>query len=203
MGRAMVWTQKLFLENAEGEAVCTTCETIIGRGSTKKYRTNRSNLVSHYQRHHKDEYSKARKAEQAMQDQKARGNQGTLDNAFSRSREERLKEGITDFVILDQQPLNVVAATSYKRMLCSAARKDDLKVPDRRVLRTDIMDKAESAINALKNDVLKGRTVAATSYIWTANTGVLYISLTDQWIEPTAKQWTLRQATVGCEKFDG
>ncbi|CAN0191874.1 unnamed protein product, partial [Discosporangium mesarthrocarpum] len=110
-----------------GEAICTTCEAIVGRGSTKKSMATTSNLVSYYQHHHKDEYSKARKAEQATQDQKARGNQGTLDNAFSRCREERLKEGITDFVPLDQQPLYVVAATSFKRMLCSEARKDDLK----------------------------------------------------------------------------
>ncbi|CAM9642721.1 unnamed protein product, partial [Discosporangium mesarthrocarpum] len=103
----------------------------------------------------------------------------------------------------DPRPLNVVAATSFKCMLCIAARKDDLKVPNRRVLRTNIMDRAESAISILKNDVLKGRTVAATSDIWTANTGVPYISLTAQRIEPTAKLWTSRQATVGCEQFDG
>ncbi|CAN0413553.1 unnamed protein product [Discosporangium mesarthrocarpum] len=184
----MVWTQKLFLENAEGEAVCTTCEAIVGRGSTKKSRANASNLVSHYQHHHKDEYAKARKAEQAIQDQKARGKHGTLDNASSQSRGGCLKKGITDFVILDQQPLNVVAAASFKRMLCIAARKDDLKVPDRRVTRTNIMDRAESAISTLKNDVLKGRPVDATSDIWTANTGVPHISLTAQWIEPTTKQ---------------
>ncbi|CAN0341703.1 unnamed protein product, partial [Discosporangium mesarthrocarpum] len=88
-------------------------------------------------------------------------------------------------------------------MLRIVARKDDLKIHDRRVLRTNIMDRAESAISTLKNDLLKGRTVAATSDIWTANTGVPYISLTAQWIEPTAKQWTLRQATAGCEQFDG
>ncbi|CAM9806581.1 unnamed protein product [Discosporangium mesarthrocarpum] len=184
-GRAMVWTQNLFLENAEGEAVCTTCEAIVGRGLTKKSQVNTPNLVSHYQHHHKDEYAKAHKAEQAMRDQKARGKQGTLDDAFSQSREERLKEGITGFVILDQQPLNVVATMSFKRMLCIAARKE---VPDRRVLRTNIMDRAESAISILKNDVLKGLTVEATSDIWMANIGVPYISLTAQCIEPTASQ---------------
>ncbi|CAN0248026.1 unnamed protein product, partial [Discosporangium mesarthrocarpum] len=110
---------------------------------------------------------------------------------------------ITDSVNLDQQPLNMVAATSFKRALCIAARKDHLKIPDRRVLRTNIIDRAESAISTLQNDVLKDRTVAATSDIWTANTGVPYMSLTAQWIEPTARQWTLRQATVECEQFGG
>ncbi|CAN0455810.1 unnamed protein product, partial [Discosporangium mesarthrocarpum] len=47
------------------------------------------------------------------------------------------------------------------------------------------------------------RTVTATSDIWTANTGVPYISLTAHWIETTTEQWTLKKATVGCEAFGG
>ncbi|CAN0154627.1 unnamed protein product, partial [Discosporangium mesarthrocarpum] len=40
-----------------------------------------------------------------------------------------------------------------------------------------------------------------TSDIWTANTGVRYISLTAHWT--TTEQWTLKKATVGCEAFGG
>ncbi|CAN0184100.1 unnamed protein product, partial [Discosporangium mesarthrocarpum] len=46
-------------------------------------------------------------------------------------------------------------------------------------------------------------TAAATSDIWTANTGVPYISLTAYWIETTTEPWTLKKATVGCEAFGG
>ncbi|CAN0466654.1 unnamed protein product, partial [Discosporangium mesarthrocarpum] len=58
-------------------------------------------------------------------------------------------------------------------------------------------------IRTLKEDVPKGRTVTATSDIWTANTEVPYISLTAHWIETTTEQWTLKKATVGCEAFGG
>ncbi|CAN0024555.1 unnamed protein product, partial [Discosporangium mesarthrocarpum] len=114
-------------------------------------------------------------------------------------REERLKEGIADFVIVDQQPLSVVEEQTFRRLLCSSANKDDLKLPGRRALRALILARKECAVRTLKKDVLKGCTVTATSDIWTANTGVPYISLTAHWIETTTEQWTLKKATVGCE----
>ncbi|CAN0385036.1 unnamed protein product, partial [Discosporangium mesarthrocarpum] len=64
-----------------------------------------------------------------------------------------------------------------------------------------ILARKESAARTLKADVLKGRTVTATSGIWTANTGVPYRSLTTHWIEMTTEQWTLKKATMGCEAF--
>ncbi|CAN0395693.1 unnamed protein product, partial [Discosporangium mesarthrocarpum] len=96
----------------------------------------------------------------------------------NKSREERLKEGIADFVIVDQQPLSVVEKQTFRRLLCIAANKDDLKLPGRRALRALILARKENAGPTLKEDVLKGRTVTATSDIWSANTGAPYISLT-------------------------
>ncbi|CAM9858359.1 unnamed protein product, partial [Discosporangium mesarthrocarpum] len=103
-------------------------------------------------------------------------------------REESLKEGIADFVIVDQQPLSVVEEQTFRRLLCITANKDDLKLPGRRALRALILARMESAVRTLKEDVLKGRTVTATSDIWTANTGVPSISLTAHWIETTTEQ---------------
>ncbi|CAM9743736.1 unnamed protein product [Discosporangium mesarthrocarpum] len=120
-----------------------------------------------------------------------------------KSREESLKEGIADFVIVDQQPLNVVEEQTFRRLLCITANKDDLKLPGRRALRSLILARKESTVRTLKEDVLKGRTVTATSDIWTANTEVPYISLTAHWIETMTEQWSLRKATVGCEALSG
>ncbi|CAN0177420.1 unnamed protein product [Discosporangium mesarthrocarpum] len=63
----------------------------------------------------------------------------TLDIVVNKSREERLKEGIADFVIVDQQPLGVVEEQTFRRLLCIAANKDDLKLPGRRALRALIL----------------------------------------------------------------
>ncbi|CAM9585774.1 unnamed protein product, partial [Discosporangium mesarthrocarpum] len=120
----------------------------------------------------------------------------------NKSREERLKEGIADFVKVDQ-PLSGVEEQTFRRLLCIAANKDDLKLPGRRALRALILVRKESAVRTLKEDVLKGRAVTATSDIWTANTGVPYISLTAHWIETTTEQWTLKKVTVGCEALGG
>ncbi|CAN0077785.1 unnamed protein product, partial [Discosporangium mesarthrocarpum] len=112
-------------------------------------------------------------------------------------------EGIADFVIVDKQPLSVVEEQTFRRRLCIAAKKDNLKLPGRRALRALILARKESAVRTLKEDVLKGGTVTATSDIWTPNTGVSYISLTASWIETTTDQKTLKKATVGCEAFGG
>ncbi|CAM9520517.1 unnamed protein product, partial [Discosporangium mesarthrocarpum] len=116
---------------------------------------------------------------------------------------ERLKEGIADFVVVDQQPLSVAEEQTFRRLLCIKANKDDLKLPGRRALRPFILATKESAVRTLKQDMLKGRTVTAISDIWTANTGVPYISLTAHWIETTTEQWTLKEANVECEAFGG
>ncbi|CAM9490684.1 unnamed protein product, partial [Discosporangium mesarthrocarpum] len=103
----------------------------------------------------------------------------------------------------DQQPLSVVEEQTFRRLLCIAANKDDLKLTGRRALRALILARKESAVRTLKEDVLKVRTVTATSDFWTANTGVPYISLTANWIETATEQWALKKATVGCEAFGG
>ncbi|CAM9527513.1 unnamed protein product, partial [Discosporangium mesarthrocarpum] len=110
---------------------------------------------------------------------------------------------IADCVIVDEQPLSVDEEQTFRRLLCITANKDDLKLPGRRALRALMFARKESTVRTLKEDVLKGRTVTATSDIWTANTGVPYISLAAHWIETTTEQWTLKKATVGCEAFGG
>ncbi|CAN0113740.1 unnamed protein product, partial [Discosporangium mesarthrocarpum] len=115
-------------------------------------------------------------------------------------REERLKERIADFVVVDQQPLSVVEEQTFRRLMCIAADKDDLKLPGRRALRALILARKERVVRTLNEDMLKGRTVTATSE---PNTGVSYISLTAHRIETTTEQWTFKKATVGCEAFGG
>ncbi|CAM9578313.1 unnamed protein product, partial [Discosporangium mesarthrocarpum] len=121
----------------------------------------------------------------------------------NKSREESLQEGIADFLIVDQQPLSVVKEQTFRRLVYIAAEGDDLKLPGRRALRALILARKESAVRTLKEDVLKGRTVTATSDICTANTGVPYISLTAHWIETMTEQWALNKATGGCEALGG
>ncbi|CAN0050333.1 unnamed protein product, partial [Discosporangium mesarthrocarpum] len=112
-------------------------------------------------------------------------------------------KGIADFVIVDQQSLSVAEEQTFRRLLCIAANKEDLKLPSRRALRGLILARKESAVRTLTEDALKGRSVTSTSDIWTANNRVAYISLTAHWIETTTEQWTLKKATMGCEAFGG
>ncbi|CAN0365850.1 unnamed protein product, partial [Discosporangium mesarthrocarpum] len=152
-----------------------------------------SNLVAHYRNYHSEKLAEAYQARESKMKQKwGKAKQATLDIVVNKSREESLKEGIADFVIVDQQPLSVVEEQAFRRLLCMAANKDVLSRPGRRALRALILARKESAVRTLKEDVLKGRTVTATSDIWTANTGVPYISLTAHWIETTTEQWTLK-----------
>ncbi|CAM9685021.1 unnamed protein product [Discosporangium mesarthrocarpum] len=94
-----------------------------------------------------------------MKQRGGKAKQPTLDIVVNKSREERLKEGIADFVIVDQQPLSVVEEQTFRRLLCITANKDDLKLTGHRALRALILTRKESAVRTLKEDVLSGRTV--------------------------------------------
>ncbi|CAM9699164.1 unnamed protein product, partial [Discosporangium mesarthrocarpum] len=165
---------------------------------------NTSNLVAHYRNYHGEKLAEVYQArESKMKQRGGKAKQATLDIVVNKSRKERLKEGIADFMTVDQRPLSVVEAQTFRRLLCIAANKDDLKLTGRRALRALILARKESAVRTFKEDVLKGPTVTATSDIWRANTGVPYISLTAHWIETTTEQWTLKKAAIGCEAFGG
>ncbi|CAN0204402.1 unnamed protein product, partial [Discosporangium mesarthrocarpum] len=170
-------------------AVCTTCQVLIPQGSTKS-RANTSTLVSHNRTYHSEKTYQARESKMKQGGGKAK--QAKDDIVVNKGREERITEGIADFVIVDRQPLNV-STNRLSGDFCAL----------RGLLRTLILARKESAVQTLKEDVLKGLTVTATSDIWTAKTGVPYISLTALWIETTTEQWTLKKATVGCEAFGG
>ncbi|CAN0097158.1 unnamed protein product, partial [Discosporangium mesarthrocarpum] len=104
----------------------------VPRGITKKSRANTSNLVAHYGKCHSEKLAEAYQArESKMKQGGKKANQATLDNVVNKSREERLKDGIADLVIVDQQPLSAVEEQTFRRLLCIAANKDDLKLPGR------------------------------------------------------------------------
>ncbi|CAM9381972.1 unnamed protein product [Discosporangium mesarthrocarpum] len=203
-GRSIVWQENLFALNPVGDAVCTTCQVLVPRSTTtRKSRANTSNLVAHYRNYHSEKLAEAYQTrESKMKQRDGKAKQATLD-IVNKSREERLMEGIADFVIVDQQPLSVVEEQTFRRLLCIAGNKDDLKLPGRRALRALILARKESVVRTLKENVPKGLTVTAISDIWTANIGVPYINLTAHWIEMAAEQWTLKKVTVGCEAFGG
>ncbi|CAM9285869.1 unnamed protein product, partial [Discosporangium mesarthrocarpum] len=99
-------------------AVCTTCQLLVPRGTTKKSRANTSNLVAHYRNYHSEKLAEAYQARESKTKQKGgKANQATLDLVVNKSREERLKEGIADYVIVDQQPLSVVEEQTFRRLL--------------------------------------------------------------------------------------
>ncbi|CAN0170635.1 unnamed protein product, partial [Discosporangium mesarthrocarpum] len=115
-GGSISWQKKLFALNPVGDAVCTTCQVLVPRGTTNKSRANMSNLVAHYRNYHSEKLAEAYQArESKMKQRGGKAKQATLDIVVNKSREERLKEGIADFVIVDQQPLSVVEEQTFMR----------------------------------------------------------------------------------------
>ncbi|CAN0057996.1 unnamed protein product, partial [Discosporangium mesarthrocarpum] len=109
---SIVWKDSLFALSPVGDAVCTTCRILVRRGTTKKSRVNTSNLVAHYGNYHSEKLVEAYQArESKIKWREGERKQASLDIV-------RLKEGIADFVIVDQQPLSVVEEQTFSRLLC-------------------------------------------------------------------------------------
>ncbi|CAN0088021.1 unnamed protein product, partial [Discosporangium mesarthrocarpum] len=114
-----VWQENFFALNPVGDAVCTTCQFPVPRGTTKKSRANTSNLVAHYRNYHSEKLAEEYQARESKTKQRGgEAKQATLDIVVNKPREERLKEGIAYFVIADQQPLSVVEEQTFRRLLC-------------------------------------------------------------------------------------
>ncbi|CAN0024623.1 unnamed protein product, partial [Discosporangium mesarthrocarpum] len=70
VGWSTVWKENHFALNPVGDAVCTTCQVLVPRGTTKKSRTNTSNLVAHYRNY------QSKKLAEAYQGRESKMNRG-------------------------------------------------------------------------------------------------------------------------------
>lgn len=83
----------------------------------------------------------------------------------------KILNAVSGFVVLDQQPFNVVEAPSFKHLLATLSKLPDCYCPSRRVVKDRVETMADSAVERIRN-VLKGTRPAITTDNWTANNGV-------------------------------
>lgn len=87
------------------------------------------------------------------------------------SRTDAVASDLLDWIILDNQPLSVVDHPALEKMLRTATGSASFDVGGRKKFRTALMKKKRTATEALKR-MLVGKSLAATSDIWTSNTNV-------------------------------
>ena len=91
--------------------------------------------------------------------------------ANRQSREKQLR-AVSGFVILDQQPFNVVEAPSFRHLLETySGAVDPVHVPSRRQVTERVEEMSIGAVETL-TDILKPLWPAITTDNWTSNTGV-------------------------------
>lgn len=76
-----------------------------------------------------------------------------------------------EFIVLDQQPFNVVEAPSFENLLRVAANDASLGAPSRHDVSTKVSAMAKEAEGKLR-DMLKGTHPALTTDCWTSTSGV-------------------------------
>lgn len=87
------------------------------------------------------------------------------------SRTEAVASDLLDWVILDNQPLSVVDHPALEKVLQTATGSATFDAGGRKKFRTELMNKKRVAVENLKR-MLVGKSLAATSDIWTSNTNV-------------------------------
>lgn len=96
------------------------------------------------------------------------------NNAFPTvrvSRTEAVASDLLDWLVLANQPLLAVDHPALEKMLRTATGSPAFNAGGRRKFRTALMKKKRAAVDNLKR-MLVGKTLAATSDIWTSNTNV-------------------------------
>lgn len=82
-----------------------------------------------------------------------------------------LLNAVAGFVILDQQPFNVVEAPSFKYLLQTVSGVVGSQYPSRRAVTDRVAEITTVAADKIR-DILKGTRPALTTDNWTANNGV-------------------------------
>ncbi|CAM9974375.1 unnamed protein product, partial [Ectocarpus fasciculatus] len=80
---------------------------------------------------------------------------------------------VAEFVVLDQQPFNVVEAPSLQNLVQVAANDTNLKLPSRPTVAKKVWTMAICAEATLR-DKMQGTHPALTTDCWTSNSGVSY-----------------------------
>lgn len=81
---------------------------------------------------------------------------------------EKLKVGIAELLVLDQQPAHIADAPAFENLLRIAARDTGLKTPKRDTVNKQVFVMAVMAEATLREQ-MKGTRPSLTTDIWTAN----------------------------------
>ncbi|XP_073470760.1 zinc finger BED domain-containing protein 4-like [Aquarana catesbeiana] len=199
-----VWKYFKINEDNPRIADCKLCSAKLSRGGTKISSYNTSNLIKHLKLKHKSEHGEFTAIGSSSSTQ-----QPTLQQTFARReklsrdnpRAVQITEALTQFIILDDQPLSIVENMGFQRFLNVLEPKYD--IPSRHYIRDIILPKIHDTVKKHINIMLQKdiKAISFTTDIWSSSVSPLsLISLTAQWIDG---EFSLHQVMLHATKFEG
>uniref|UniRef100_A0A8C5PW74 BED-type domain-containing protein n=1 Tax=Leptobrachium leishanense TaxID=445787 RepID=A0A8C5PW74_9ANUR len=199
-----VWKYFKICEDNPRMAECKLCSAKISRGGVKVSAYNTSNLIKHLKLKHKSEYGEfaagsSSTQQPTLQETLARRQKLARDNP----RAIKITEVLTQFIVLDDQPLSVVDNLGFRRLLNLLEPK--YEIPSRRyvtdVILPQIHDTVKKHIKTMLQDDIDIKWFSFTTDIWSSSVSpVSLISLTAQWING---DFSLQQVMLHAKKFQG
>lgn len=198
-----VWKFFKIDETNKRIADCKLCSAKISRGGSKVSSYNTSNLIKHLKMKHKTEHGEFTAVTSSctqqltLQQTLARHEKFSMDNP----RAKKISEVVTQFIVLDDQPLSIVDNVGFRRLMNLLEPK--YEIPSRRHVTDVMLPQLHNTVkkhitNMLQEDI---KAISFTTDIWSSSVSpVSVISLTAQWIDAN---FTLHQVMLHAKKFQG
>ncbi len=181
-------------------ADCKLCSAKISRGGTKSSTYNTSNMIKHLKLKHKSEHgefaasSNVSTQQPTLQQTFARREKMTRDNP----RVKQITEVLTQFIVLDDQPLSFDDNVGFLRFVNVLEPK--YEIPSRRhvtdIVLPQIHDAVKKHVVCMLHDI---NAISFTTDIWSCSVNPLsLISLTAQWVDG---DFTLQQIMLHATQF--
>ncbi|PIO29669.1 hypothetical protein AB205_0145900, partial [Aquarana catesbeiana] len=201
---SVVWKYFKINEDNPWIADCKLCSAKLSRGGTKISSYNTSNLIKHLKLKHKSEHGEFTAIGSSSSTQ-----QPTLQQTFARRekllrdhpRAVQITEALTQFIILDDQPLSIVENMGFHRFPNVLEPKYD--IPSRHYITDIILPKIHDMVKKHINIMLQKdiKAISFTTDIWNSSVSPLsLISLTAQWIDG---KFSLHQIMLHATRFEG
>uniref|UniRef100_A0A8C5MY44 BED-type domain-containing protein n=1 Tax=Leptobrachium leishanense TaxID=445787 RepID=A0A8C5MY44_9ANUR len=204
---SVVWNYFKINESNVRMADCKLCPAKISRGGSKISSFNTSNLIKHLKMKHKAEYGEFVEASNSNAGRSTQ--QLTLQETFSRRekmarenpRAVKITEALSQFIVLDDQPLSLVDNMGFRRFINILEPR--YEIPSRRYITDVMLPKIHDAVKKHISSMLQKdmKAISFTTDIWSSSVSpVSLISLTAQWVDG---DFTLQQVMLHAKKFQG
>ena len=193
-------------------AKCKICSKDVPRGGSKVGKFNTSNLIKHLQNNHKTEHAvyleNSKKKKEPPPPELLQQN---VDELFKRREKydkdhpkaKAVTETITEMVVLDDQPFQVVENIGFRRV-CKAL-DPRYSLPTRQSIADTGLPELHTKVSQYVTDQLSSvPAISFTTDIWSSSVNQLsMISLTAHWVDASESTFALKSVVLHSSEFPG